>query len=309
MKRGFARLRQAYTYYLKVQSYAKEFFAGEMLYYAASLSFYTIFALVPILLISITIMANLPSFEGYVSSIKEEIFSNLMPAKSQAISEYMDSILKNGLQIGLVGIFYVILTSLLFFNNYEHIVSKIFTKPKKKFFNALSTYWTLMTFTPLVLALILFMATEASGTLAHAFEFMHLSFKGFTSFIISWLLFFVLMKVSLNFTLSSKAVLRSAFITAFVWYVAQKLFISYIFANTTYSSLYGSFSSILLFFMWIYVSWIVYLYGLKSTAYMQRYIEHRDAMNSCKIEDKPKRKKARQEVKTTTKETLEEYEA
>lgn len=257
------------TFYLNIKHLICDLISGEMLYYAASLSFYTIFALIPILLILITIMANLPSFEIYLISIQSELMDKLMPAKSEALVAYIDTILQNGLHIGLLGSFYILLTSILFFNNYEFIVSKIFNEAPKSFVKAFSTYLTLMLFTPIILALITFMAAEASNTLRFAFEFFNLSFRAFTSFLMSWVLFVILMKASINFKVPLKGILRSAFFTAFIWYLAQKLFISYIFANTTYQSLYGSFSSILFFFLWIYVSWIIYLYGLKSAASMR----------------------------------------
>ncbi|MFC2748099.1 MAG: YhjD/YihY/BrkB family envelope integrity protein, partial [Campylobacter concisus] len=31
---------------------------------------------------------------------------------------------------------------------------------------------------------------------------------------------------------------------------------------------YGSFSAVLFFFVWIYISWIIFLYGLKLCAYL-----------------------------------------
>jgi len=273
----FAKLRQTILSSNIVNFFSENFFSDELLYYAASLSFYTIFALVPILLISVTIVANLPIFEVYYVDIKHQFLSNIIPSQTDTLIAYMDTVLKNGLKMGLIGVFYIVVTSLLFFNNYEYIVSKIFDKPKKSFFKALSTYWTLMTFTPILLALILYLTSKAAQDLSHVFAYAHLSFAAFVSFILTWVMFFILMKASINFSISIRAVIRSSFITALLWYIAQKLFISYIFANTTYASLYGSFSSILFFFLWIYISWIIYLFGLKSTALLQNFRQKPDA--------------------------------
>lgn len=265
----FANLRQTITSSRLAKFFGKDFFTDDLLYYAASLSFYTIFALVPILLISVTVMANIPIFEIYYIDIKREFLSNIMPSQTEALIAYMDTILKNGLQIGLMGVFYIVVTSIFFFNNYEYIVSQIFKKPKKSFFKALSTYWTLMTFTPIFLALILFLTARATDNLTNVLSYLHLSLDGFVSFLLTWLMFFILMKASINFKIPFPAVIRSSFVTSLLWFIAQKLFISYIFINTTYATLYGSFSSLLFFFLWIYISWIIYLFGLKSSALMQ----------------------------------------
>lgn len=266
MIKWFAKLRQTITSTQLAKFFGKDFFTDDLLYYAASLSFYTIFALVPILLISVTIMANLPLFESYYLEIKDAFLANIMPSQTKALIAYMDTILENGVKVGVMGIFYIVVTSIFFFNNYEYIVSQIFNKPKKSFFKALSTYWTLMTFTPILLALILFLTASAADNISSVLAYVHLSFNGFVSFLLTWLMFAILMKASINFKVSFRAVIRSSFITALLWFIAQKLFITYIFVNTTYASLYGSFSSLLFFFLWIHISWIIYLFGLKSSA-------------------------------------------
>ncbi len=285
----FAKLRQTLALFHITRRSIYHFFSGEMLYHAASLSFYTIFALVPILLIFITIIANLPSFESYYTDIKAYLFASMMPSKSEALISYMDSILDNGFKMGLIGIFYVILTSLLFFNNYEYIVSKIFLKPKKKFFTALSTYWTLITFTPLALSIVLYLSSSATSMMNDFFLWLHLSPKVLLSLFITWVMFYIMMKVSINFAMNNRAVVRSSFLTAVVWYIAQKLFISYIFANKTYESLYGSFSSLLFFFLWIYISWIIYLYGLKATSYIERFYGYRERQKQERMKSRPKK--------------------
>jgi membrane protein len=193
-----------------------------------------------------------------------------MPSQTKALMNYMNTILENGLQVGLMGMLYIVITSIFFFNNYEYIVSQIFNKPKKSFFKALSTYWTMLTFTPILLALILFLTAQASDNLATLLSYVHVTLGGFVSFLLTWLMFFILMKGSINFNISIKAVVRSSFFTSLLWFVAQKLFVFYIFANTTYESLYGSFSSILFFFLWIYISWVIYLFGLKSSALIEK---------------------------------------
>jgi len=40
-------------------------------------------------------------------------------------------------------------------------------------------------------------------------------------------------------------------------------FIFYVMHNKTYLSIYGSISTILFFFLWIYISWAIFLHGLR----------------------------------------------
>ena len=52
--------------------------------------------------------------------------------------------------------------------------------------------------------------------------------------------------------------------------IGKNIFIFYAANNKTYLSIYGSFSVVLLFFVWIYVSWIIFLYGVKLCAYLEK---------------------------------------
>jgi len=47
------------------------------------------------------------------------------------------------------------------------------------------------------------------------------------------------------------------------WYMAKIGFIFYVMHNKTYLSIYGGLSILLFFFLWIYISWAIFLHGLK----------------------------------------------
>jgi membrane protein len=46
------------------------------------------------------------------------------------------------------------------------------------------------------------------------------------------------------------------------------MFIYYIFLNKSYTTLYGSFSIVLFLFLWTYVSWFIFLHGLRLCNYI-----------------------------------------
>jgi membrane protein len=69
--------------------------------------------------------------------------------------------------------------------------------------------------------------------------------------------------ISANTKVSTKSVALSSFIASSIWYISKATFVYYVSYNKTYSSIYGSFSTIMFFFIWIYFSWVIYIYGLK----------------------------------------------
>ena len=243
----------------------KDFFNNELSFFAASLSFYTIFALIPLLLIVLSIATSLPSFELYLDRIRDFILSNLMPTHTEAISGYLDSFMDNSLKSGTVGIIYVLLTSLMFFKNYEYLIAIIFETKRRDFWSALSVYWTLITLLPIGLLLSLFLSSEIQGVLDSNEYTNWVDFISIVPFLIIWLIFFIVYKISANMGISSKSALIASFLSSLIWSVSKFLFVYYVLYNKAYASIYGSFSMILFFFLWIYFSWIIILYGLSLT--------------------------------------------
>jgi len=241
----------------------KEFYDPDITYYAASLSFYTIFTLIPLLLISFSIMVRLPNFSEQYEKIKTFIFSNIMPASQDTIANYIDTFLANTSKLSYLGFSFILFASIMFFQNYEYIVSKIFKTRQKGFWNALTTYWTLITLGPMALSASIYLSITIQKFLNSTAYTSKIDFLSIFPYLIIWMLFFVTYKISTTVIIKIKAALISSFFASLIWYVGKMLFIQYTLTNKTYSTVYGSFSTILFFFLWIYLSWIIFLYGQK----------------------------------------------
>ena len=96
-------------------------------------------------------------------------------------------------------------------------------------------------------------------------------------FLLLWGIFFIIYKIAINAEVSTKAAAFSSFVVALVWGVAKNSFVQYVFMNHTYATMYGSFSSLIFFFLWIYVSWIIVIYGMKLCYLINRAAKHRAA--------------------------------
>ncbi len=243
--------------------FVKKLFDKELTYYASSLSFYTIFTIIPLLLIVLTIVTNMPSFSEYYESIKTFIFSNLMLVHSEAVTGHIDSFLKNSVKLGVIGFSMIIIASLLFFQNYEYIVNKIFHTKNRTFFESITTYWTMLTLTPMALIVSFYLSTKLSKIVSEYEAWAWINIMSIFPYLIIWMLFFLLYKISANTKVNTKAAFYSSFLISLVFNVAKAGFIYYVFYNNTYATIYGSFSILIFFFLWIYLSWIIFIYGLK----------------------------------------------
>ena len=266
----------------KLKKLFDNFYDTDISMYAASLSFYTIFSIIPLLLVSFSLFIKLPSFSKHYERIKEFIFSNLIPTQHETISGYIDTFLQNSSKLGLIGFAFVLIASIMFFQNYEHIINKIFHTRPRGFWNSISTYWTLMTLAPIGLALSFYLSSKLQHLLNSSVYTDWIDFLALSPYLIIWLIFFITYKISSTETIDVKAAAISSFFASLVWDVSKNLFVYYVLYSKTYSTLYGSFSAVLFFFLWIYISWIIYLYGLKLCYLIDRYYDgKKERRNEC----------------------------
>ncbi|EPC8966394.1 YihY/virulence factor BrkB family protein [Campylobacter upsaliensis] len=232
----------------------------EILNYSASLSFYSILSLIPILFICFSVFTQIPSFEAHYERAKSVIFTFLIPAQQDLVASYLDTFLKNSVNLGIMGLIAMAFTSLAFFSGYDFVINRITQNEPKGLWASISSYWTLLTLVPLGLGLSFYVSSLIQKTL----DDYHIGFNFFEilPFVIIWALFFISYSSSLH-QVSLKNLALTSFCAGAIWYAGKNLFVYYVVYNKTYASVYGSFSTILFFFIWIYISWVIYLYGLK----------------------------------------------
>jgi membrane protein len=85
----------------------------------------------------------------------------------------------------------------------------------------------------------------------------------FFPFLVIWGMFYISYQLSAHKKISKISAVVSSFAASSVWYLAKSGFIFYVTSNKTYTSVYGSISILLFFFLWIYISWAIFLYGLR----------------------------------------------
>lgn len=230
-----------------------EFLNDDTLYYSASLSFFTIFSLLPILALVIVIMSSYSLFSEYIDVMMLYFLDFVNPTHSEQVTKTIKHFLANVHELGSLGIVYLLFVFTMFFKDYEYVVSKIHKTQRRSFIALVSLYVTFFLFIPITIVII--------ATISTFFE--HSIIKIILSSFFSLFIFTVLFKISINKYINIKAAFISAFITLGVLKITQSLFIYYVFYNTTYTTIYGTLSVMLFLFLWIYISWSIYLYGIK----------------------------------------------
>ena len=259
-----ARLKIIFkNYYLFIRDFFKDLFDDRLGHYASSLSWSTLFSIIPLLVIFLSIFTKMPLFENMYDKVEKLIFSNLMPTDSKVIMEHINTYMENSDKLGYVGAFYVIFAAIMFFKNYDYIVNDIFDTPSRTLWQAIKTYTLLVIILPVLMALSFFLSSFIQGYLDKTSITSIIHLYSFLPYFIVWMIFYVVYQLSANIRIEVSAALISSFIASLIWYISKSAFIFYVVHNKTYASIYGSISTILFFFLWIYISWAIFIHGLK----------------------------------------------
>lgn len=240
-----------------------ELFDEKIGHYASSLSWSTLFSIIPLLVIILWVITKMSIFNSVYEEVESLIFSNLLPTNSKEIMNYINQFMQNSYKLGFVGLGYTLFASIMFFRNYDYIINDIFDVPQRGFVAWIKTYVSLVLIIPLMIGVSFYLSSIVQSyldkfTVTSAIHLLYI-----VPYFIIWFVFFLLFKVSPNKKIKFKSAILSSFISSLVWYISKSGFLFYVLHNKTYSNIYGSVSTFLFFFLWIYISWAIFLHGLK----------------------------------------------
>ncbi|KES16436.1 putative membrane protein [Gilliamella apis SCGC AB-598-P17] len=242
---------------------------------AAELAYTTILALVPLITVIFALLSAFPMFDEVSQSLKQLIYSNLVPTASDTIQNYLEQFIANTKKMTLVGIIGLIVTSLLLINSINNALNGIWrTKRKRSFMYNLTMYWTILTLGPILVGSsvavssyifsLKWLSDAASGDVLLSTLPFIISIVGF------WLLYSIIPTESIPF----KEAVIGALVAAILFEIGKRAFALYVTSFPTYQLIYGVVSSIPIMLVWIYCSWCIVLFGAEFAATLTDYNRH-----------------------------------
>ena len=128
------------------------FVENDCLHLAASLSFTSLLAIVPLTAIAFSILAAFPVFRGVREKIQSSVFENFMPQSAQAMQTYFDQFISNTGQLTAVGIVGLAVIAVMLLSTIEAAMNTIFRVIRPRaLLPRLLVFWALLTLGPLLL--------------------------------------------------------------------------------------------------------------------------------------------------------------
>lgn len=240
---------------------------------ASSLTFTTILALVPFFTVALAIFSAFPMFSRVQEVLQRWLLHSLVPDSiSRPVLDYLNQFAAKASQLGLVGFSVLIVTALALMLTVDRTFNNIWrVRRLRPLGQRVLIYWAAITFMPPLLgaslALTSYAVSASSGlvdTLPHGVELL-----------INSLQFVVLAAgmASLYHSVPNTPVrwrhawAGGVFVSVGIE-LAKKGLALYVAGMPTYSAVYGTFATLPILLIWIYIAWVIVLLGAVVAAYL-----------------------------------------
>lgn len=241
---------------------------------AAGLAFTSLFAIVPMMTLAYTVLALVPQLAGTEQQLENFIFSHFVPESGQEIRTYLSAFSAQAQSLTVPGLIALLITGYLLIKNVEHTFNRIWQQDAaRRTWLSVLIYWGIILFGPLTLAVLSIAATyllsfnvifEPLGLVdlrSYALKLSPLFISGGLIALAYWAL--------PNTKVGFKNALIGGIAVSLILLAGVKLF-AVIMAYTSYQLVYGTFVSIPLFLLWLYIGWFVLLLGAELVYYLDQ---------------------------------------
>ena len=237
---------------------------------AAALSFTTVLGLVPLFTVAFIYVARYPLFERWLSALERFLVRHLLPGSGAAIRPYLDEFTAKAANLKGIGILIVIVTAVLLIATIEKEINAIWgTREPRSLMRRIVVYAIGVTLGPLAIGAAVYSTNwllEVSLA-AELFTKPEASALATPIAIVLATLFFTLLYAVLpSRHVPWRSALAGGLVAALAFEAAKRGFVLYVTNVPTYQRVYGAVAVLPLFLVWIFVSWIVVLFGAAVTA-------------------------------------------
>jgi membrane protein len=232
---------------------------------AASLTYMTLFAIVPLITVTYAMFSIIPAFNTLGDKFQNIIFSNIVPSNEQIVVKYIKDFSHQARKLTVFGVFFLMGSAYFMLKNIEKNFNDIWNVPReRKGVSNFLLYWAILSLGPLLLGIALGMNTylislrifvgnyDSFDIIDHIFEWLPwlLTAAAFT------LLFVAVPNCKVNIRHAAAGGLLTT-----LAFELSKFGFGWVVTHSSLKFIYGAFAVVPLFLLWINLSWMIILGG------------------------------------------------
>lgn len=232
---------------------------------AASLSYTTAFALVPLAVVVLGVLSAFPVFQQWSAELVDYVFSHFVPSAARAIESRLGDLAGNITQLTTAGVIALVISLLVTLNSVESTFNRIWrVASARPQLSRYLVYWTVLTLGALL----------AAASLAASARFLALPLfdqpqwqwlaswgTGITPILIELLVVMLVYRVVPHHTVKWRHAFAGALLAVALLEVVKTGLGMYLGSFDGYQRLYGALAAIPILMLWIYLAWTSILLG------------------------------------------------
>ena len=247
---------------------------------AGYLSYVTLMSLVPLMVVMLSVMTAFPIFSDIKDMIEGFVYHNFLPATGDVVREYITGFVANASKMSAIAITFLFLFALMLISAIDKSLNKLWRIDKKrKIVTSFSMYWMVLTLGPVLvgssIAVTSYIVSLMSLGDYDVFGAANILLR-LLPIIASIFAFFILYIVVPNKDVSFKFALSGALLAGVLFEIAKKGFAFYVTQLPSYQAIYGALAGIPILFLWVYLSWLVVLFGALFTVCLEDFSQQKD---------------------------------
>lgn len=240
---------------------------------ASSLTFTSTLALVPFFAVVLSVFTAFPLFSEFKNALEQWLIDSLIPASiSRNVLDYLTQFAGKASELGTAGGVVLFVTALSLMLTIDHTLNDIWrVSTQRPFGQRVLVYWAALTLGPLLmggsLAITSYVVTRSRGFLP--------DLPGGVNFLLDSIQFALMVggltllyRFVPNTPVKWKHALSGALFVAVCMGLAKQILGWYLSSMPTYSLIYGAFATVPILLLWIYLSWLIVLFGAVIAAYL-----------------------------------------
>jgi len=250
-----------YVLYISIKRLIEERFT----YKASALAFTTLLGMVPMFSVIVSLMSYFPTFYGFIELAQTYLINNFMPTADQSVRIYLEGFIHQAANLPLLGIMFLAVTAIMLLMTVQDTLDDIWqTETTTLKLTDILIYWTVLLATPVFLGLSIFISSYIFSLQWYGgAKYLHLGLSplAMIPFFINTCIFMMLYTVMPNIKVAWRDGLLGGLIASTLFESGKKMFVVYLKQFPSYEVIYGTLAAIPIFLVWLYISWLIILFG------------------------------------------------
>jgi membrane protein len=265
--------------------FLRHFYALRGMQTASSLAYTTLLSIVPLITVMFSLFGSISVLSDFSEAIQDFVFANFVPEFGWTIQGYLLDFSSKASKLTITGISVLVLIAIMLMATIDNSFNRIWMVKKRRSPVArLLVYWAVLTMGPLLIGFglastsyLLSIPAVADVDTTWNLKAKLLSWLPFLTTSVAFSLLYILIP---NCFVSKRHAFIGGIVCAILFEFAKYGFGVYVREMPSYENIYGAVAVIPLFLIWIYVSWMIVLFGAHitfclSSFRLQDEIEHR----------------------------------